>query len=210
MSATDGRPTPRPPFRPRPVTLRSALVTLAPLSPEHAGPLFEVGQDAELWQHMPSAAFSRPEQAEAWVALALGEQAAGRALPFVTIEAASGRVVGSTRFLDLRLADRALEIGYTWLGRAWLRSAVNTECKWLLLRHAFETLGAVRVQLKTDARNLRSQAAIERLGARREGVLRKHMLVQHGVHRDSVYYSIVDDEWQQVRARLQALRARGA
>ena len=123
----------------------------------------------------------------------------------VSLYAPNGRVVGSTSYLNISRGDRGLEIGSTWLGRPWQRTGINTEAKYLLLRHAFEDLGAVRVQLKTDARNLQSQAAIERLGAVREGVLRKHMLVRDGHLRDSVMYSVTDDEWPAVKTRLEVL-----
>ena len=123
---------------------------------------------------------------------------------FAQIEQVTGRVVGSTTYLDISRRDRRLEIGSTWIGKPWQRTGVNTEAKYLLLRHGFEDLGAVRVQLKTDKRNLQSQAAIERLGAVREGVLRKHMLVHDGVIRDTVMYSIIADEWPSVKQRLEA------
>jgi RimJ/RimL family protein N-acetyltransferase len=195
-------------FEPTPITLNGAVVRLEPLSLKHAVDLYSVGRDEELWQHMPRSAFCDLSDAQEWIASAEEERLAGRALPFATILCATGRAVGSTRFLDIRKPDRALEIGWTWLGRECLRSAVNTECKWLLMSHAFETLGAVRVQLKTDARNLRSQAAIERLGAVKEGILRKSYRVQHDFHRDSVYYSVLDTEWPAVRERLKGFLAR--
>jgi RimJ/RimL family protein N-acetyltransferase len=140
--------------------------------------------------------------AKEWIEQACEESAAGRQIPFAIIHLASGRAVGSTRYLDIRREDRGIEIGWTWLGKAYQRTAMNTECKWLLLRHAFETLAAHRVQLKTDLRNLASQRAIERLGAVREGVLRRHMLLPDGHLRDSVYYSILDTEWPAVKERL--------
>lgn len=194
-------------FVPEPVTLTGKVIRLEPLGRKHAVDLFNAGRDEELWQHMPRAAFADLDDAEEWIALAEEERFAGRGLPFATVRIDTGRAVGSTRFMDIRTRDRALEIGWTWLGREMLRTAVNTECKFLLLTHAFEALGAVRVQLKTDARNLRSQAAIERIGAVKEGVLRKSYLVQHGFHRDSVYYSVLDTEWPSVKARLEKLLA---
>jgi RimJ/RimL family protein N-acetyltransferase len=133
----------------------------------------------------------------------LEAQAKGTLIVFTQVDQASGRGVGRTTFMNISRRDRGLEIGGTWLGRPWQRTGINTEAKYLLLRHAFEELGAVRVQLKTDARNLRSQAAIERLGAVREGVLRQHMLVRDGFIRDTVMYSIIDMEWPAVKKRLE-------
>jgi RimJ/RimL family protein N-acetyltransferase len=124
-------------------------------------------------------------------------------VPFAIVLRASGRAVGSTRYIDIRRAHRGLEIGWTWIGREWQRTAVNSECKRLLLEHAFEVLGALRVQLKTDARNTRSQRAIERLGAKREGVLRAHMVLADGFVRDSVMYSVIAAEWPSVKQGLE-------
>ncbi len=130
-------------------------------------------------------------------------QAAGTDLPFAVIQLASGRVAGATRFMEIRPEHRGLEIGGTWYGLEFQRTVVNTECKYLLLRHAFEVLGAIRVQFKADVRNERSWRAIERLGAKREGILRNHMILPDGVIRDSVYYSIIDSEWPGVKQRLE-------
>lgn len=199
----------RPDFAPEPVSLQGEVVRLEPMGPEHAAGLAEIGGDDELWQWMPRGALTDLADAEGFVRDALALQATGSSLPFVTVHLESGRVVGSTRYLDIRPRDRALEIGWTWLGREALRTAVNTECKWLLMIHAFERLGAVRVQFKTDARNLRSQAALERIGAVKEGVLRKSYRVQHDFHRDSVYYSVLDEEWPVVKAHLEAKLGRG-
>lgn len=135
---------------------------------------------------------------------ALREAAQGTRLPFAIIDLADGRAVGGTSYLDITPAHRRIEIGWTWLGARARRTAINTECKYLLLKHAFETLGCSRVQLKTDARNLRSQVAIERLGAAKEGVLRRHMVLPDGHVRDTVMYSIVSEEWPMVLKRLQA------
>jgi len=139
-----------------------------------------------------------------WIQLAAAQTEAGTSVWFAVIDTATGQAVGVTSLMDIRRGDRGLEIGGTWLTpRVW-RSAVNSECKYLLLRHAFEVLGCIRVQLKTDSRNTRSQRAIERLGAVKEGVLRKHMILHDGYTRDTVMYSIVDDEWPVVKARLEA------
>ena len=128
----------------------------------------------------------------AYIAVALAERAAGRALPFAIIDKATGQAIGSTRYVAIEPAHRRVEIGWTWLGRSWQRTAANTEAKYLLLRHAFETLGCIRVELKTDALNERSRAAIRRIGAREEGTLRSHMITASGRIRDTVYYSILD------------------
>jgi RimJ/RimL family protein N-acetyltransferase len=135
----------------------------------------------------------------------LAAQARGEGLAFAIIDQGRGEAVGGTTYMDVAMADRRLEIGNTWLGRAAWRTAINTEAKLLLLRHAFETLGCHRVQMKTDARNLRSQAAIERLGAKREGVLRQHLVLPDGFVRDTVMYSVIAAEWPGVKARLQGL-----
>ena len=136
---------------------------------------------------------------------ALEVAAGGTQLPFAIVHRGSGKGVGSTRYLDIRRSDRGLEIGWTWIGTDYQRTVINTECKYLLLRHAFEDLGAVRVQMKTDLRNVRSQRAIERLGAVREGVLRKHIVLWDGFIRDTVYYSVIHEEWPEVKRRLEGL-----
>ncbi len=189
------------------VTLAGRHVRLEPLSPGHVPALCEVGLDAELWRWTLTA-IRTPEEMRAYVETALRERDEGRSLPFATVDAASGRVVGSTRFGSIGMADGRVEIGWTWVARPWQRTAVNTEAKYLMLRHAFETLGCVRVELKTDALNARSRAAILRVGAREEGILRKHMKSQGGRMRDTVYFSILDDEWPGVRAGLEARLAR--
>ncbi len=195
-------------MNPRPVILEGTHARLEPLAAAHAEALHDAGADPEIWRHLPRGPFRDVDDAKGWIAEAMAAAAQGREVPFAIVERASARVAGSTRYLDIRPADRGLEIGWTWIGAPWQRTAVNTECKYLLLRHAFEDLGAVRVQLKTDARNLRSQTAIERIGARREGTLRKHMAVRDGFIRDSVYFSVTDDDWPGVKARLEALLAR--
>jgi RimJ/RimL family protein N-acetyltransferase len=139
---------------------------------------------------------------EAHIASALEGRATGASIPFAQIARAEGRAVGATRYLNISRSDLGLEIGWTWIGKRWQRTAINTEAKFLLLCHAFEDLGAARVQLKTDARNLQSQAAIARLGAVREGVLRKYQRTRNGFIRDTVMFSIVADEWPEVKGRL--------
>jgi RimJ/RimL family protein N-acetyltransferase len=143
-----------------------------------------------------------------WVLDILSRAETGTDLPFVAIHLASSRVAGATRYLNIMPKDRGLEIGGTWYGLEFQRTSVNTECKYLLLRHAFETLGCIRVQLKTDLQNERSQKAIERIGAVKEGVLRNHMILPDGRYRHSVFYSILDTEWPDVKKRLEEMMAR--
>lgn len=188
----------------RPVILEGRLVRLEPLAPRHAPELLEAAQDDELWRYLPIPRPRTQEAIERWVAEAHELQARGEQLPFAVLERGSGRAIGSMRYLDIRRAHRGLEIGWSWISPRFQRTGVNRECKLLLLAHAFEALGCLRVQLKTDARNLRSQAAIERLGAVREGVLRRHMRLHDGFVRDSVLYSITDLEWPALKARLEA------
>ncbi len=190
--------------RVEPVVLEGVAVRLEPLAAEHTEGLYAAAQDADTWRYMASDPSVSFEKMRAWVAAALAARDAGDAQPIAIVERASGRVVGSTRYFDISAHDRHLEIGHTWLAAAVRRTRVNTECKYLLLRHAFEELGAIRVQLKTDRRNERSQRAIERLGAVREGILRKHMILESGYVRDTVMYSITDDEWPAVKANLES------
>ena len=185
-----------------PVVLEGRIVRLEPLALEHEPALWSVAQDAEIWRYMSILVRERADLRE-WIATAVHLGADGSQAPFAIVERATGKAIGSTRYFDIRPADRGLEIGHTWLGKQYWRSAVNTECKYLLLRHAFETLGCVRVQLKTDALNVRSRAAIKRLGAMEEGTLRKHIWVQNRRFRDTVMFSIIDDEWPVVRERLE-------
>ncbi|HYD99330.1 MAG TPA: GNAT family protein [Alphaproteobacteria bacterium] len=178
-------------------------VRMEPLEPRHVAPLAEIAIDPELtrWFVTPladRAAFDR------WVDAAFAEQADGRSVPYVTWHIAENRPVGSSRFMSIAEGDRRAEIGNTFVGRAWQRSAVNTEAKLLMLAHAFETAGAVRIEFRTDARNERSQAALAGIGATREGVFRRHMLRFDGTWRDSVYFSVLDGEWPRVRALLEA------
>ncbi len=187
-----------------PLRLEGKHVELIPMEVSHMDGLYEAGRSPEIWTYMRLPVASREDMTR-FVTLALREQEAGREIPFVIRERASGKIVGSTRFLDIRAADRGAEIGWTWMSPAVWRTPLNTECKYLLLRHCFETLGLIRVQLKTDARNVRAQRAIERLGAVREGVLRHQCIMPDGYLRDSVYYSILAEEWPGVRARLEGL-----
>jgi RimJ/RimL family protein N-acetyltransferase len=138
-----------------------------------------------------------------YIQTALDAQAAGVALPFATVHIASGQVIGSTRYMNIDRANRRVEIGSTWIARPWQRTAVNTEAKYLMLRHAFETLGCIRVELKTDVLNQRSRNAILRIGAREEGILRQHVITWSGRLRDSVYFSVLDAEWPGVKRDLE-------
>ncbi|MGE0481838.1 MAG: GNAT family N-acetyltransferase [Phycisphaerae bacterium] len=190
----------------RPVVLVGTHARLDPLVAAHAEQLFDAGAAEEVWRHLIWAPFRSVADAEAYTRSATDETQ----LAFATLDARTGRVVGSTRYLDIRRPHRGLEIGWTWLTPAAQRTAINTECKWLLLRHAFETIGCERVQLKTDHLNERSQRAIERIGAVREGVLRRHMQRRDGTWRDTVMYSIIAPEWPAVRERLLELLRRDA
>jgi N-acetyltransferase len=187
----------------RPVTLQGDHVRLEPLTPGHHAALCEVCLDENLWRRMPRRVRD-PEQMREYIASALREQEQGLSLPFATVEVASGRVVGSTRFMNIAMPHRRVEIGSTFIARPWQRTAVNTEAKYLMLGHAFEALGCLRVELKTDSLNERSRAAILRLGATEEGTFRNHMVLDDGRVRHTVYYSIIDSEWPDVRARLRA------
>ena len=189
-----------------PLTLEGQHVRLEPLTLAHLDALWGVAKDHELWR-WTAADVQTPEDLRRYVEHALREQAEGRALPFATIARGTGTVVGSTRFGSIDPPNRRVEIGWTWVGKAWQRTAVNTEAKLLMFRHAFETLGCIRVELKTDALNQQSRAAIARLGAQEEGTLRKHMITQRGRFRDTMYYSILDDEWPGTKARLEAAMA---
>jgi RimJ/RimL family protein N-acetyltransferase len=189
------------------LTLDGRVVRLEPMREEHTEELWEVGRDPELWRLTVSIVRSR-EDMQAWVRTALAEQAAGRALPFVMRLRQEGRIVGSTRFGEYAPRHGRVEIGWTWIARAWQRTAVNTEAKLLMLRHAFETLGLNRVELKTDVLNQASRHAILRLGAKEEGVLRCHAITDDGRVRDTVYYSILREEWPAVRERLERMSGR--
>jgi RimJ/RimL family protein N-acetyltransferase len=191
-----------------PLTLTGRFVRLEPLSETHLPDLALVGLDSRIWQFMVYTRVETAEHLRSWVLDMLDRQQHGTDLPFAVIHLASGKAIGCTRYLDIRPDDRALEIGGTWYGVAYQRTAVNTESKYLLLEHAFETLGCVRVQFKTDLRNLPSQHAIERLGAVKEGLLRNHMILPDGILRHSVFYSIIDSEWPAIKARLEQMLSR--
>ena len=191
-----------------PITLHGEAVRLEPLTREHLPGLVEVGLDPDLWRITVQFG-GTPEALAAYVDEALRQQAAGTALPFALVEPASGRVMGSTRCGNFDAASARIEIGWTWVAREWQRTRVNTEAKYLLLRHAFETLGMERVELKTDALNTRSRAAILRIGATQEGILRRHQRTWDGRLRDTVFFSILREEWPGVSRKLQAMLGEG-
>ncbi len=188
-------------FRP-PVTMEGRYIRLVPLTRDHIGPLARVGKDPGIWQWMPYGYRGTDESMGRLVDLILENQAAGTALAFTTVLRPDDQPVGMTRYLGIDRPNRNVEVGGTWLPPSLWRTPVNTESKLLMLNHAFEE-GCVRVQLKTDSRNVRSQHAIERLGSQREGVLRQHMVRADGTFRDSVVYSILRPEWPSVRSRLE-------
>ncbi len=187
----------------RPVTLHNRDVALVPLGLDHREDLSRAAGDERIWFYM-SADLREPEALDRWIEAALAERDAGRAMPFALIDRADGVIVGSTRFLNIAVPHRRLEIGWTWLAPRTWGGRVNTAAKRLLLSHAFEALGAVRVEFRTDARNRRSRAAIVKLGAREEGTLRRHMIVRDGYVRDTVQFAITDEDWPSVRDRLDA------
>ncbi len=185
----------------KPVALEGQHVRLEPLAKAHLAGLAQVGLEEELWRWIPVPVRTAEEMA-AYIETALQEQERGVSLPFALIEKATGRAIGSTRYGNIDCTHRHVEIGWTWVARRWQRTAVNTEAKYLLLKHAFETLGCIRVELKTDSLNEKSRAAILRIGAREEGIFRNHMITASGRIRHTVYFSIVDSEWPAVKARI--------
>jgi RimJ/RimL family protein N-acetyltransferase len=185
-----------------PVVLEGRHVRLEPLREDHLAGLAAVGLDEELWRWIPAPVRTVEEMA-AYIATALREQTQGLSLPFALVERQTGRPIGSSRYGNIDRTNHRVEIGWTWVAREWQRTSVNTEAKYLLLKHAFETLGCMRVELKTDSLNERSRAAILRIGAREEGIFRNHMITASGRIRHTVYFSIVDAEWPGVKARLE-------
>lgn len=189
----------------KPVTLQGKHIRLEPMTELHIPGLAEIGIGQSFWNYMLYGDIKTEEDMRYWVLDILSRVENGTDMPFVAIHLASGRVAGATRYLNIMPKDRGLEIGGTWYGLDFQRSPVNTECKYLLLTHAFETLRCIRVQLKTDLRNKRSQKAIERLGAQKEGILRNHMILPDGRYRDSVFYSILDWEWPRAKNNLEEM-----
>jgi RimJ/RimL family protein N-acetyltransferase len=190
-----------------PCTLAGRHVRLEPLELSHAEELLEVALEPELWR-FTTKRIDSPEALRTYLDTAMAERDSGVSLPFITREADGGRAIGSTRFLNISRHDRRVEIGWTWIGKRWQRTAANTEAKYMMLRHAFETWECVRVELKTSSLNERSRAAIRRIGGVEEGIFRRHMRNADGSWRDTVYFSILDREWPDVKKRLEDRLAR--
>ena len=189
----------------KPVVLTGEFVRLEPLTEDHVAGLTAVGLEDSIWEFMPYGLMRNEDDIRRWVNTILNRAAEGTDVPFVVFHSASGRVAGTTRYMEIHPEHRGLEIGGTWYGAEFRRTRVNTECKYLLLRQAFEELNCIRVQLKTDSRNERSQRAIERIGAVKEGTLRNHMILPDGEVRHSIYYSILNSEWPGVKKKLQEM-----
>ena len=187
-----------------PVTLEGRYVRLEPLSLQHEGPLIAAAGDGELWKSTVTIVPSSAAKMIDYIKAALDGQAVGRELPFAIVRKDSGEVAGSTRFYEIRKDDRCAAIGYTWLAKSAQRTAINTEAKLLLLTHAFERWRCNRVELITDVLNEQSRAAILRLGAKQEGILRRHMIMPDGRIRDSVLFSIIAEEWPEVKTALES------
>ena len=187
-----------------PLTLEGSVVRLEPVRHEHAKLFWEIANNdlEDIFRWIPYS-METPEDFQRLIDNAFDEQERGESVVFATVERSSGRVIGSTRFMNIDRVNRRVEIGSTWIAPAWQRTAVNSETKYLMLRHAFEQWKCMRVELKTDALNQKSRAAILRIGAKEEGTLRRHLVTWTGRVRDTVYFSILDDEWPEVRARLE-------
>ncbi len=188
--------------------LEGSLVVLEPLEASHEQGLFEVAQDPRIWRYIPFDAGETREAFHSWMEAALAASEAGKEVPFATLDVRTGEPLGSTRYLALRPEHRGLEIGWTWLAPSHWRTGANVEAKLLMLEHAFERLGCLRVEFKTDARNEISRAALAALPARFEGIFRRHMIVRGYQYRDSAYYSIIEDEWPEVKENLRRRLAR--
>ncbi|MFK7912495.1 MAG: GNAT family N-acetyltransferase [Pseudomonadales bacterium] len=193
--------------QPVPVTLTNDYVTLRPLTTEHAQAFLAIGGDASIWSYLTPQPFQTVADAQRWIDAMLHRAQVSGDVPFSVFDNLSGQLAGSSSYLDVRGEHHGLEIGFTWYGKAFQRTHVNTATKLALFQHAFEVLGANRVQLQTDARNQASQRAIARLGAQREGVLRQHKVYPDGYVRDSVMFSVTVSDWSQVQQRLLALLA---
>ncbi|MFJ9463637.1 GNAT family N-acetyltransferase [Viridibacillus arvi] len=189
------------------IQLLGEHVLLVPLKDSHLEGLYLAGQFQEIWTYT-SAEIRSIEDMKQYIKQALNEKINGTQNPFVIIEKKTNQIIGSTRFLDIDCQHKRLEIGFTWLTPTKWRTPINTECKYLLLKFAFEQLSVNRVQIKTDHENKRSQAAIERLGAKKEGILRNHMIRPNGTIRNTIIYSIIDTEWSDVKLRLEGLLMR--
>jgi N-acetyltransferase len=185
------------------ITLEGRHVRLEPMKPHHADALLAAGSDPQIWQ-FTTVSLRTLDDMRKYIETALSWQSAGTAVPFVTMDRSSHQIVGSTRFANIDWDNRRAEIGWTWLNPKWWRTAINTEAKYLMLAHAFEQWKFIRVELKTSAKNARSRTAILRIGATEEGTLRHHMINADGSYRDSVYFSILAEEWPEVKKRLEA------
>jgi RimJ/RimL family protein N-acetyltransferase len=188
-----------------PITLQGSVIRLEPIRREHAELFWQAAKDSldDIFRWIPYR-MKTSEDFEQLVEKALGEQARGESVVFATVERSSGKVIGSTRYMNIDRINRRMEIGSTWIAPAWQRTAVNTEAKYLMLRHAFEVWRCMRVELKTDALNQSSRNAILRIGAKEEGTLRKHLITWTGRVRDTTYFSILDSEWISVKSQLEA------
>ena len=191
-----------------PITLTGRIVRLVPLDLDQLADLTAAGKDESIWDYMRYGVIDNPQKMRVMIESLLALQAQGTDLPFTVIHLETGKAIGMTRYLNIETANRAVEIGGTWYAPEFQHTGVNTECKYLLLSHAFEDLGCIRVQFKTDLRNIRSQQAIERIGGIREGVLRNQVILPDGYIRSSVYYSILVEEWPQVKRHLETLMRR--
>jgi N-acetyltransferase len=189
-------------MKPEPVILEGRFVRLEPLSFSHLPQLCEVGLDEDLWRLIPTP-IKNSEDMKMYIETALDEQNRGVSLPFATVEKSSNQAIGSTRFGNIRIKDKGVEIGWTWIAKNWQRTQINTEAKYLMLRQAFEVWRCLRVEFKTDVLNEKSRSAILRLGAKQEGIFRRHVVCQSGRIRDSVYFSILDSEWAEVKKNLE-------
>jgi N-acetyltransferase len=184
------------PMHIEPVTLEGSLVRLIPMTPEHVEPLWKAANFPEIWKHTGTSPISSIEDMMQYVGRAMAERDGGRAIPFVSTDPATGEVIGASRFANISVEDRRVEIGWTWLRPDRQRTGINGQAKSLMLQHAFDVWGALRVEIKTDVRNTKSRAAIERIGGTYEGTFRQHMVVREGRVRDTVYYSIIDLNWR--------------
>lgn len=194
---------------PQPIILTGRQVRLEPIGPQHAEDLYEVGKDESIWRHLTTPPFGSLEDAANWVTMCVDRMGTGLRVQFAVVLPDDSKAIGSTGYLDIDRTNRSLEVGMTWYGVDYQRTFVNTECKYLLLKHAFDDLGARRVCIKTDTNNVRSRRAIERIGGVQEGILRNHRINRDGSNRDSVYYSIIEQEWPQVRRNLERMLDRG-
>lgn len=187
-----------------PLTLQSSVVRLEPIRREHADLFWDVAKNdlEDIFRWLPYAMKTREDFGKL-IDKAFAEQERGESVVFATVERSSGRTIGSTRFMNIDRGNKRVEIGSTWIAPAWQRTAVNTEAKYLMLRHAFEVWGCIRVELKTDGLNQKSRNAILRIGAKEEGTLRRHLVTWTGRVRDTVYFSILDGEWPEVKAKLE-------